>query len=54
MQGGTSALDFLEDVGGGRGPDEGRGMLVVLGDVVVNGGDELVHAAKHAAAQALR
>ena len=53
MQGGTSALDFLEDVGGGRGPDEGRGMLVVLGDVVVNGGDELVHAAKHAAAQAL-
>ena len=42
MQGGTSALDFLEDVGGGRGPDEGRGMLVVLGDVVVNGGDELV------------
>ena len=28
-------------------------MPVVLGDVVVNGGDELVHAAKHAAAQAL-
>ena len=37
MQGSTSALDFFEDVGSGRGPDEGLGTLVVLGDVVLNG-----------------
>ena len=53
MQGGAAALDFFEDVGSGGGPDEGLGMLVVLSDVVLNGGDEFVDAAKNAAAQAL-
>ena len=52
MQGGPPALDFFEDVGSGRGPDEGLGMAVGLDDVVLNGSDKLVHAAKHAAANA--
>ncbi len=46
MQGGAAALDFFEDVGSGRRPDEGLGMLVVLSDVVLNGGDEFVHDAE--------
>ncbi len=50
MQGGAAALDFFKDIGSGRGPDEGLGVLVVLSDVILNGGDEFVHAAKNAAA----
>ena len=47
MQGGVAALDFFEDAGSDRGPDEGFGMLVVLSDVLVNGGDEkLSHLAR--------
>jgi hypothetical protein len=37
MEGGASALDFLQDVGGFSGPYEGLGVLVVMVDVVEDG-----------------
>ena len=52
MQGGATALDFFEDAGRGRGPDEALGMLVVLSDVVLNGGGEFDDATKDPEAQA--
>ena len=53
IKGGAAALDLFENIGGGSGPDEGLGPLVVLRDVVFDGGDEFVHAAKDAATNPL-
>jgi len=53
MKGSAGAFDFLEDVGGLGGPDEGLGVLVVAVDVVIDGSDEFFQAAKHAATQAV-
>jgi len=48
-----SATDLGDDLLGGLGPDEGMGVLVVVGDVVVDGGDQLGHASEASSADAL-
>ena len=43
-----SANDFLEDVIGFGGPDEGFGILIVRSDVRFKGGDQFWNAAEEA------
>jgi ketopantoate hydroxymethyltransferase len=38
----------LQDVAGAFCPDEGLGIFVVMGDVSINGGDQLRHAGEYA------
>ena len=53
MKNGVTALDLFKDVGSLGGPDEGFGSLVVMGDVVLNGGDEFRDAAENTPAYAV-
>ena len=50
MQGGLAALDFFEDVSSLGRADKRLGLLIVLGQVVLDGGAEFAHARKHSAA----
>jgi CheY-like chemotaxis protein len=45
----AGSLHFFKDVGGGCGPDEGLGALVVVIDVVFNRGDQFDDIAKNSA-----
>ena len=53
LEGDPSAGDLGEDLFSGRGPDEWFWVVVVGFQVVLNRGDELIHAVKHAAADGL-
>ena len=48
------ANDRLEDVVGFGSPDEWFGVLIMHGDVILDRGDQLGHAAKDAAFQSVR
>jgi hypothetical protein len=50
----SGSLHFFEDVGGGCGPDEGFGVLVVMIDVVFNRVDRFDHVAKNSTTYAIR
>src|ERR1039458_5758075 len=50
VEGGAPALDLLDDVGGGRVPDEGLGILVPMLNPFLDGCDQLRNAGEDAAA----
>src|SRR5207249_1947184 len=47
----TSAFDFLQDVGGGGGPDEWLWVLVVMFNIVSNSRDEFIDGAEDSMAK---
>ena len=49
-EGGSPALDFFEYIGSFGGPDKGLGLLIVLRNIILDGGGEFLDAAKHTAA----
>ena len=51
MKDGSGTLDLFQDVGGLCGPDKGLGILVVTVDVLADGLDQFLDAAKSAAAE---
>ena len=53
MEGDSAALDFFEDVGCLGSPDEGLGLLVVMSEVVVDGGGQFADTAKRPATNPL-
>jgi hypothetical protein len=51
MKDGSGTLDLFQDVGGLCGPDKGLGIFVVMVDVLADGPDQFLDAAKSAARQ---
>jgi hypothetical protein len=49
-EGCACAFDLFEDIGGFLCPDERLGVAIVIGDVVADCANQLIHAAKDAAA----
>ena len=53
IEGSAGTLDFFEDIGGLRGPDEGLGALVMFVDELSDGHDEFFDIVKDAAPQTI-